>query len=149
MCRVVEVYVSPRRGEPKRSVAEIELMERLVAKDDVRLDSERQVSLLSMDTLSTASSKCPSLEPGSLSEIITIADLDLEELPEGTRLWVGDKAVLEITGSDSDQDFPCTRHRHTVFHAGSKEVFARVVSGGRVRKGDHVIILSVGKKKDF
>jgi MOSC domain-containing protein YiiM len=91
------------------------------------------------------------VEPGALGENITTADLDLLALPAGTRLAIGDDAVVELTGLRN----PCfqinglskglmkelvhvDRQGETLRLAG---VMSVVRAGGEVRPGDGIRVI--------
>ncbi|WP_285116726.1 MOSC domain-containing protein [Leifsonia sp. fls2-241-R2A-40a] len=88
------------------------------------------------------------VEPGQLGENLTIAGVDLLGLPRGTRLRVGEDAVIELTGLRN----PCVQidrfrpgllkevvgtdeHGDVVRKAG---VMGVVVAGGVVKPGDRI-----------
>lgn len=87
---------------------------------------------------------------GQMGENITTRGVDLLRLPTGTRLHLGDTAVVEVTGLRN----PCTQLDH--FQAGlmaavlSRDehgilmrkagVMAIILAGGEVRPGDVIIV---------
>lgn len=88
------------------------------------------------------------IAPGAIGENITTADIDLLALSAGTRLHIGDEAIVEITGLRN----PCRqldRYRSGLMQAvldrapdGSlvrkSGVMAVVIAGGEVRAGDAI-----------
>ena len=145
MCKVVAVCSGTPEERTRSMVEEIELVAGRDAADHDR-PTTQQIGLIGLDSIEHARKECPGISPGSCSEDITIAGLDLEELPEGTRLWIGVRAVVEITGPGGTNDFAFRPHRHIVYSIGPRGLFARVVTGGTVRRGDQVVILSLGRK---
>src|SRR5690349_829206 len=90
------------------------------------------------------------LSPGEMGENITTSGVDLLGLPTGTRLRLGDAAVIEITGLRN----PCRQldglrpglmaatlardaHGNLIRKAG---VMAIVIAGGDVRAGDPITV---------
>jgi MOSC domain-containing protein YiiM len=88
--------------------------------------------------------------PGQMGENVTTEGIDLLDLPTGTRLRLGDAAVIEVTGLRN----PCTQldglqpglmaavldrdaQGNLIRKAG---VMAVVVTGGAVRPGDAIIV---------
>jgi MOSC domain-containing protein YiiM len=86
------------------------------------------------------------VSPGQMGENLTTRDVDLLGLPTGTRLHLGETAVVELTGLRN----PCVQleriqsglmaatlgrdeHGELIRKAG---VMAIVVAGGKVRRGD-------------
>lgn len=66
-------------------------------KDPVR-PNLRQVHLLPTELLDEVNAKGFQVFPGSLGENISTRGIDLLGLPTGTRLHMGDEAVIEVTG---------------------------------------------------
>jgi molybdopterin adenylyltransferase len=78
------------------------------------------------------------LEPGQVKENVTLRGVDVNTLPFGTRLVIGD-VVLELTKESN----PCARMEE--LRSGLQEqlqgcrgVYAQVIAPGRVRRGDTV-----------
>jgi MOSC domain-containing protein YiiM len=105
----------------------------------------RQVHLLASELLAELD-----VAPGSLGENVTTEGIDLLSLSAGTRLRLGDEAVVEVTGLRN----PCSQIER--FRAGLlKRVLGRgddgsvvrragimsvVLDGGVVRSGDPVVV---------
>jgi MOSC domain-containing protein YiiM len=68
-----------------------------VAKDPTS-PNLRQVHLVHTELFDELRAKGFSVHPGEMGENITTAGIDLLSLPRGTRLRLGEKAVVEITG---------------------------------------------------
>ena len=98
------------------------------------------------------------LRPGQMGENVTTAGIDLLGLPAGTRLRLGDEAVVEVTGLRN----PCTQldkiqpglmkatlgrdpEGAVIRKAG---VMALVVCDGEVRAGDSIVVeLPAGERR--
>jgi MOSC domain-containing protein YiiM len=108
----------------------------------------RQVHLIHEELLDELAVKGFSLSPGQLGENVTTRDVDLLSLPTGTRLHLGDSAIVELTGLRN----PCSQLDGIqeglmaatldndelgglVRKAG---VMAIAVAGGEVRSGDSI-----------
>jgi molybdenum cofactor synthesis domain-containing protein len=77
------------------------------------------------------------LGPGDFGENITTEGLDLVHLPVGTRLKVGEEVLLEVTQIGKKCHTRCAIY----YQAGDcimprEGIFARVLLGGRAKKGD-------------
>ncbi len=111
----------------------------------------RQVHLMHEELFADMAERGHGIEPGALGENITTAGIDLLGLPRGTRLAIGDDAVVELTGLRN----PCTQingiskglmkelvhvddRGETVRLAG---VMSIVRAGGEVRPGDGIRII--------
>jgi MOSC domain-containing protein YiiM len=110
----------------------------------------RQVHLMQAELLVELRASGFDVHPGRMGENITTSGLDLLGLPAGTRLKLGESAVLEITGLRN----PCRQldgiqprlmsavldkdaRGHLIRKAG---VMAVVLSSGDVRPGDAIQI---------
>ncbi|MEU8677658.1 MOSC domain-containing protein [Streptomyces sp. NPDC048560] len=99
----------------------------------------RQVHLIHEELFTELREAGFAVAPGALGENITTRGLDLLGLPAGTRLRVGDEAVLEVTGLRN----PCLQIDH--FQDGLlKHVVGRDTAGGIVRKAGIMSIVLAG-----
>ena len=109
----------------------------------------RQVHLIHRELFDEVGAKGFDVKPGDLGENVTTEGLDLLGLSTGTKLYLGEAAVIEITGLRN----PC--HQIEDFQKGLlAEVFAKdyatktlvrkagimsvVLAGGDVRPGDTI-----------
>ena len=112
----------------------------------------RQVHLIHAELFDEMAGRGHDIEPGAMGENITTAGIDLLGLPRGTRLELGDSAVIEITGLRN----PCVQINGiseglmkelvytddagvTVRLAG---VMSVVLEGGVVRPGDSIRVIA-------
>jgi MOSC domain-containing protein YiiM len=100
----------------------------------------RQVHLIHAELFGELAEAGFAVGPGELGENVTSSGIDLLGLPAGTRLLLGDTAVVEVTGLRN----PCLqldRFRPGLMAA----VLGRDAEGGRVRKaGVMAVVLSGG-----
>ncbi|MDL5350782.1 MOSC domain-containing protein [Microbacterium sp. zg-YB36] len=110
----------------------------------------RQVHLIHAELLEELTGRGYDVAPGGLGENVTTRGIDLLGLPVGTRLRLGEEAVVELTGLRN----PCTQingyreglMKQLVHRDASGEVvrlagvMSIVVTGGVVRPGDPVDI---------
>lgn len=108
----------------------------------------RQVHLIHSELFEEVAGKGFTIRPGDMGENITTRGIDLLALPRGTRLSIGDSAVLEITGLRN----PCRQldgFREGLMSAvldrdsagelvRKSGVMAIVIAGGIVRTGDTI-----------
>ena len=113
----------------------------------------RQVHLIHAELFAELAEKGFTVEPGQLGENITTRGLDLLGLSRGTRLRLGDEALIEITGLRN----PC--HQINGLAPGlmaatldkapdgslirKSGVMAVVITSGDVRVGDGITLASV------
>lgn len=140
------VCISRVKHQRKEEVGSIELCEDHGVLGDAHAGSGRQVSLLAIEGIRRMQEKMPELVPGDFAENITTEGLAVELLPVGTRLSVGGEAVIKITQIGKTCHNKCNIHKTVGFCIMPKEgVFARVLTGGIVRKGDGIEVLGDGK----
>lgn len=111
----------------------------------------RQVHLIGAELFDELAQAGYGVAPGQLGENVTTRDIDLLELPRGTRLRLGSAAVVELTGLRN----PCRQIDDNVGPGAMAAVLDRaddgtlirragvmavVVAGGRVRPGDPIEI---------
>lgn len=111
----------------------------------------RQVHLISAELLDELAAAGFRVAAGDIGENITTLGLDLLSLPTGTRLMLGDNAVIEITGLRN----PCMQldqFQHGLMSAllgrdlngqlvRKGGVMAIVLEGGEVRTGDQISVV--------
>jgi MOSC domain-containing protein len=102
---------------------------RFDAERDPRRPNLRQVHLIQAELIDDLTRKGFVVRPGDLGENICTRGIDLMALPVGTRLHIGRKAIIEITGLRS-----CCVQIDTFQPGMLREIIARV-DGKLVRKG--------------
>ena len=115
---------------------------------DPSLPNLRQVHLLHEELFDELAPKSFIVRPGEMGENVTTRGIDLLGLPTGTRLYLGDSAVVEVTGLRN----PCIQidrfqkglmaatldrdaNGNLIRKAG---VMSVVLAGGDVRPGDPI-----------
>lgn len=116
----------------------------------VEVPNLRQVHLIQSELFAELAAKGFAVAPGEMGENVTTVGIDLLALPTGTRLRLGDAAVVELTGLRT----PCFKldrwqpglkmatiergaRNRVILKAG---VMAIVVAGGAVRAGDAIAV---------
>ena len=123
---------------------------RFLAKQDPKRPNIRQVHLIHSELFDELNVKGFSVGPGDLGENITTQGISLLALPKGTKLNIGNKAMIELTALRN----PC--HQIDKFQKGLlKEIVYRdekgnltrktgvmgvVLVGGRIYPGDAILI---------
>ena len=100
---------------------------------------DRNLNLMSATALGRLAGEGYQTGPGQMGEQIVLGGLDVDTLAPGTRLRLGDEAVIEVVKARTG----CSRLEHIQKHtkaeaAGRLGVMARVVAGGLIRVGDAV-----------
>jgi MOSC domain-containing protein YiiM len=135
---VVAVNQAEQRGVPKRNVGEAYLREGWGLEGDAHAGAwDRQISLFPLEAMALVPPDIiPTIAEGDYSENITIKGLPLEKLAIGRRLKIGEVEVLIChIGKETFKDMG---RPYIVSREGR---FGTVTKSGRVKVGDHVILL--------
>lgn len=145
--QVVAICISPKRGMRKKPVASAIAIEDHGIKGDAHAgEPARQVSLLALASIKKMRAK--DLRPGDFAENITTEGLAMSELKVGDRIGVGESVLLEITQIGKTCHTRCSIYRQAGDCVMPREgVFARVVKGGRIKKGDVINKIKDQKSK--
>ena len=153
--RVASVSTSSGHGFSKPCVEAIELIAGLGVRGDahagaavrhrsrVRKDPSapnlRQVHLVHRELFDELATKGFAVGPGDIGENVATDGVDLLALPTGTRLHLGDEAVVEVTGLRN----PCTQLDD--FQPGlMAAVLDRAPDGALVRKAGIMCVVAHG-----
>ncbi|HSL93563.1 MAG TPA: molybdenum cofactor synthesis domain-containing protein [Bacillota bacterium] len=142
--RVVEVCISANKGERKKAMDVVELVENHGIAGDAHAGPwHRQVSLLAEESIEKMRAKGLSVGPGDFAENITTRGLPLAELPVGTRLLAG-TCLLRVTQIGKECHTRCAIY----YQAGDcvmprEGIFVEVLRGGQLRSGDRVSVIPV------
>jgi MOSC domain-containing protein YiiM len=110
---------------------------------DIRRDptrpNYRQVHLIQAELLDEVNGKGFRVEPGDLGENVSTRGIDLLALPTGTKLHLGDVAIIEVTGLRN----PC--HQIDTFQKGLQAVVnAKAEGGGTIRRAGVMSVILKG-----
>jgi MOSC domain-containing protein YiiM/GNAT superfamily N-acetyltransferase len=150
--RVLQVNVSPG-GVPKQPVERAWVGEFGVAGDRQRHDTvhggpHRAVALLGIEAIERVQADGHPIYPGSTGENLTTTGIELAGLPVGTRLAIGGRLVLELSGPAN----PCnliggsfrggkSGRISILTHPADSRMYARTLIEGEVRAGDPIRVL--------
>ena len=102
----------------------------------------RHLNIMSYETLTNLRSQGFYTEPGQMGEQIVIHQLDVDGLPDGTQVQLGNEAIIEIvkprTGCDK---FDRVQKRPRDLVQGQMGKIAKVIVGGKIHVGDPVRVL--------
>ena len=136
--RIVSIALSRKKGTRKTVVDEALLVEDYGIKGDAHGGPwHRQVSLLASERIQECRERGLDVTFGDFAENVATEGIDWKTVPIGTRVGLGDSAVLEIT-----QIGKVCHNRCAIYHlAGDcimprEGIFARVLKGGTIRRGD-------------
>jgi MOSC domain-containing protein YiiM len=155
MSRVLSVSLSPVHGFSKAVASEIALLAGLGVEGDahavvtvrhryrVRKDPAApnlcQVHLLQAELFGELAEKGIAVAAGEMGENVTTLGIDLLGLPRGTRLRLGESAVVEVTGLRE----PCAQ-MNGLRPGLMKACLARAADGALVRKAGIMGIVLTG-----
>lgn len=145
MAKVIAVCSSQDKGVRKENVKKGTLKEGYGLVGDAHADPNwhRQVSLLALESIEKMRQLGFDVGPGDFAENITCEGIELQSLPLGTQLKVGDEIILEISQIGKECHTGCAIFKQTGKCIMPKEgVFARVVRGGNINIGDPVQVMS-------
>lgn len=140
---IVSIAISKKKGTRKTQVEEATI------KMDHGLDGDahagpwhRQVSFLAAESIEQARAKGLDVTFGDFAENIATTGIDWQNIPIGTKVRLGDSALVEITQIGKECHNKCAIY----YMAGDcimprEGIFARVLKGGTIRCGDAVKVL--------
>lgn len=140
---IVAVCTSEEKHVQKSEVEEIVLSQDHGIEGDAHAGFDhRQVSLLGEDSIEKMRAKgLAELPPGAFGENLVTEGVELLSLEVGDRLEVDDEVVLEVTQIGKECVDRCAIYYQVGDCVMPREgIFARVISGGRIRPGDEIRI---------
>ena len=144
MARVVAINISEQKKTPKKSIPEGRLIEDFGFEGDAHAGKwHRQVSLLAKESIEKAQGmRTDGLCHGMFAENITTEGIELHTLPVGTKLKIGENALIEITQIGKECHDGCAIRELVGQCIMPKEgIFGRVLTGGTVRSGDEITVV--------
>lgn len=140
MAEIIAVCTSPEKGQRKKNIGESMLIKDMGLEKDAHAGfAHRQVSLLAEESIAKMLEKGLDVGPGDFAENLTTRDIDLPNLPIGTRLQVGSAAILRVSQIGKECHDRCAIY----YQAGDcvmprEGIFAEVLQGGIVKVGDRI-----------
>ena len=137
MGKIRAICISEQRGTKKYEIAQAELKEEWGIVGDAHAGNwHRQVSLLSQEKIDAFKLKGADIEYGAFGENLVVEGFDLAALPVGSRLQAGD-VLLEVTQIGKECHSHCEIYERMGECIMPREgIFARVLHGGKIQKGD-------------
>lgn len=143
--QVIAVSTSQEKHQKKINVDTGILKENYGIIGDAHGDSDthRQISLLAIESIEKMRDLGLKVNPGDFAENITTEGIDLPSIPIGTKLYVGDDVILEVTQIGKECLEPCAIGRAVGKCVMPLEgIFAKVLNGGEVKVGDKIEVLN-------
>lgn len=143
--KIVSIAVSRKKGTVKTPVEEAFLSKDHGLEGDAHAGPwHRQVSFLAAESIESARQQGLKVDFGDFAENIATLGIDWKNLPIGSRVRLGPRAVVEITQIGKE----CHNRCAIYYKAGDcimprEGVFGRVLEEGAIRCGDPVVILDL------
>jgi MOSC domain-containing protein YiiM len=141
--KILSVNISPTKGVKKSPVGTCHLIKDQGLQGDGHAGfAHRQVSLLANESIDKMVAAGLQVGPGDFAENLTTQAIDLVSLPVGTKLRVGDEALLRVTQIGKECHTRCAIYYQAGDCVMPKEgIFAEVLREGSVKVGDELEVI--------
>jgi MOSC domain-containing protein YiiM len=141
--KIVSIAISKKKGTRKTVTDEAVLVVNHGLQDDGHAgDWHRQVSFLSSESIAAAKARGLDVGFGDFAENIATAGIDWRTVPIGTRLRLGDEALVEVTQIGKECHNKCAIYYKAGDCIMPKEgIFAKVLKGGIIHTDDPIRIV--------
>ncbi len=139
--KIVSICISDRKGVCKKPVESAKFIENYGIEGDAHsgFDTLRQVSLLSVKSISKMKDLGLNIDFGSFAENIVVSQIDFSLIKIGDRFKLGKDVIIEITQIGKECHGKCSIYYKTGYCIMPEEgVFAKVIKGGYVKKDDEI-----------
>lgn len=141
--KIIAISKSEKKGQKKHNIESANLIVDHGMEGDAHAGNwHRQISLLGIASIEHMKAQRADVKPGDFAENITVEGLVLYEIPVGTKVKIGDEAILEITQIGKE----CHQGCAIMQQVGScimptQGIFAKVLHNGTIRVGDEVQLI--------
>ena len=137
MGKIIGICISEKRGVQKHLITEANIVCDWGIEGDAHGGKwHRQISLLSYDKIEAFRARGAEVEDGAFGENVIVQGIDFRNLPVGTRLKCND-VLLEMTQIGKECHSHCEIYKRMGECIMPREgVFAVVIQGGKIKKGD-------------
>jgi MOSC domain-containing protein YiiM len=143
--KIISINTSDKKGVRKKTVDEVVLKENYGIEGDAHASEKwhRQISLLAIESIKKMQALGLDVGPGDFAENITTEGIDLLSLPIGTKMTIGKHVEIEVSQIGKVCHTRCAIYNQAGDCVMPKEgIFAKVLKGGRVKKGDKIKVIS-------
>ena len=140
---ITAVCISEKTGMRKKNVGVGSMIEGFGIENDAhaKSDTHRQVSFLAQESIQKMQDMGLDVHAGDFAENITTTGVDLLAFPLGTKIRLGDSALLEITQHGKECHTSCAiYHQAGTGVMPTEGIFGRVLEGGSVKVGDAIAV---------
>jgi MOSC domain-containing protein YiiM len=145
IAKVISVNISDKKGVRKKTVEMVELQPDYGIRGDAHASEKwhRQISLLALESIRKMQSMGLNVKAGDFAENITTEGIHLTGLPVGTKMLIGDDVEIEVSQIGKVCHTRCAIYHQAGDCVMPKEgIFARVLKGGTIKKGDIIKVKS-------
>ncbi|MCP4601568.1 MAG: MOSC domain-containing protein [Proteobacteria bacterium] len=141
---IISIALRKKKGTRKNPVQEAKLLQDYGIEGDAHAGPwHRQVSFLASESIERSRKQGLDVTFGDFAENIATEGIDWLKIPIGTKVQLGDTALVEITQIGKECHNKCAIY----YMAGDcimpqEGIFARVLKGGKIRCGDTMQIIS-------
>jgi MOSC domain-containing protein YiiM len=142
--KIVSIALSEKKGTRKTLVDQANLIQNHGLESDAHAGTwHRQVSFLASESIEKAKEQGLDVTFGDFAENIATSGIDWVKIPVGTKIQLGDSALVEVTQIGKECHNKCAIYYMAGDCIMPKEgIFARVLKGGKIYPGDGIQILS-------
>lgn len=136
MARVLAICTSEKKGTLKHKVDKAIFREDFGIENDAHAGKwHRQVSLLGFEKIDSFRKKGANVDFGAFGENLVVEGIELEKLPIGQKIHVGD-VILEVTQIGKECHDRCSIYYQVGDCIMPKNgIFTKVLTGGEVQVG--------------
>jgi len=143
--KILAVNISEKKGTKKVNVGSTRLVKGWGIPEDAHSgDWHRQISLLAKSSIEKIRKMGLEVDYGDFAENLAVDGIDFEKLPVGTKLAVGNGAIIRITQKGKECHSRCAIYYQVGDCVMPREgVFAEVLEGGEVKVGDPIKTIEI------
>lgn len=147
MCKVLAICTSKHKGTLKKEINDANFIEDFGIEGDAHAGKwHRQVSLLAFEKIDEFRKKGGNVDFGAFGENLVIEGIELNKLPIGQKLEVGE-VLLEVTQIGKECHDKCAIYYQVGECIMPKNgIFTKVLRGGKVKVGDKCNLLENEKR---
>lgn len=141
--KITSIAISKKKGTRKGTVEEASVLQDYGLEGDAHAGPwHRQVSFLAAESIEKSRQQGLDVTFGDFAENIATTGIDWQKVPIGTKVRMGESALVEITQIGKECHNKCAIYYQAGDCIMPKEgIFGRVLKGGKIRCGDEITIL--------
>lgn len=139
--KIHKISISKNKGEKKKNVDSARLVIDRGIEGDAHFGSQRQVSLLPLESFVKVKHELLNVQPGDFAENITTTGIDLSQIKIGDTITLGENVKLKIMQIGKKCHNGCQIKKLVGDCIMPREgVFVDVIEGGKISVGDKVVL---------